>query len=311
MRQLDILLATYNGATYLSELLASLVAQDFVDWYLIIRDDGSTDCTLEIIRSFCVDHPDRVQVLDDDLGNLGVVANFERLLQVSKADYVMFADQDDVWLTDKISLTFSKMRAIEKENHGLTPCLVFTDMVVSDKYNKVLCQSHWRYANLQPGFAIEMKNSVTQNVVTGCTIMINRCLVSKLKIFPSDVIMHDWWLGIFASAFGRVGFLETSTIRYRQHELNNVGAACWNWIYVIRAMFASKVVYKHRILKTQQQASAFLRQYGAELSSDQQAFLEGYSSLANKGWFRRKMGAFSLRILRTNFLRSVAFYLLV
>src|SRR5829696_7008565 len=94
----DILLATFNGARFLPEQLASIEAQTHGGWRLIVRDDGSDDGTRSIIEAFAERHGERVRFLRDGRSQLGACGNFAALLEASDAPYFMFCDQDDVWL---------------------------------------------------------------------------------------------------------------------------------------------------------------------------------------------------------------------
>ena len=98
---IDILLSTYNGEKYLNEQIISIQNQSEKDWRLLVRDDGSSDNTLRLLEYFA-SQDKRIILIKDDKGNLGVVRSFEILLAQSNADYIMFADQDDVWLANKI-----------------------------------------------------------------------------------------------------------------------------------------------------------------------------------------------------------------
>ncbi|MGI8548912.1 MAG: glycosyltransferase, partial [Gemmatimonadaceae bacterium] len=97
----QVLLSTYNGCRYLPELLESILAQSGVDTRLLVRDDGSTDGTPELLRQYA-----DVGALDMSIGpNIGVTRSFLWLLGNASADcdFVAFADQDDVWLTEKLA----------------------------------------------------------------------------------------------------------------------------------------------------------------------------------------------------------------
>src|SRR5262245_27039344 len=123
---IDILLATYNGATYLEEQLASIEAQTHPNWRLISRDDRSADGTPDILARFQNLHPDNVTILRDDDGNLGLVQNFSRLMETSTSPYAAFCDQDDVWMPEKLSLCLERMRDLEAKHGPDKPLLVFT-----------------------------------------------------------------------------------------------------------------------------------------------------------------------------------------
>ncbi len=144
MDQIDILLATYNGAAFLNQQLGSVENQTHRNWRLIVRDDGSTDKTPGIIEAFRARHPDKVVVLRDDDGNLGLVRNFSRLMEHAGAGYVAFCDQDDVWKPEKLELSLQKMRSLETEHGPERPLLVVTDLSVVDEDLQVVHLSFWR-----------------------------------------------------------------------------------------------------------------------------------------------------------------------
>lgn len=102
---IDILMATYNGEKYLRPQLDSILRQSNTDWRLIIRDDCSTDNTVQIIREYQQQYPDKFILVQADAPSGSAQNNFFQLIkywqQHGTADYVMFADQDDVWLQKK------------------------------------------------------------------------------------------------------------------------------------------------------------------------------------------------------------------
>ena len=106
---IDILLSTYNGEVFLGELIDSVMGQTYQDCRLLVRDDGSTDGTLGILRTYQDNYPQRIVLTNDMLGNVGVIKSFELLLANSSSEYIMFCDQDDVWLPNKVELSVLKM----------------------------------------------------------------------------------------------------------------------------------------------------------------------------------------------------------
>ena len=100
--KINIVMSTYNGEQFLAEQIDSIQQQTFKDWQLLIRDDGSSDQTPEIIKSFVAQDPRIVFINEHDRENFGVIKNFFTLIKHDKADYYFFSDQDDVWLEDKL-----------------------------------------------------------------------------------------------------------------------------------------------------------------------------------------------------------------
>ena len=113
---IDILMATYNGETYLREQIDSILRQSNTDWRLIIRDDCSTDSTVRIIQEYQAQYPDKFVLIQADTPSGSAQNNFFQLIrywqQHGGAEYVMFADQDDVWLRNKIQITLYNMKVL-------------------------------------------------------------------------------------------------------------------------------------------------------------------------------------------------------
>ncbi len=212
-----ILLSTYNGEKYLKDQIESIRRQTYKNWQLFIRDDGSTDETTNIIQEL-IGKDDRVQWINrQKVKNVGVKESFIILLKETKANYYMFCDQDDVWLPRKIEVTLAAM----KEN-SLIPQLVFTDLKLVDSDLKTLDQSV--LSSVDINYWICPDNLLFDNIVTGCTVMINQALKDiVLPVNTDSIVMHDWWFAQIASQSGQINFVNQATILYRQHGDNQVG----------------------------------------------------------------------------------------
>lgn len=252
-----ILMATYNGEEYIFEQIDSIIKQTFQDWEIFIHDDGSKDNTVNIIRHLIDIYPNKIHLLDGPSTG-GAKNNFFYLMKKIDADYVMFSDQDDIWLNDKIEKTLIRMKKIEKNG---SPCLVYTDLKVVDNNLNIISEKMSIYQN----FNTEKKSVgefLCDNNVTGCTVMINR----KLKELATKVtnyepiIMHDWWLALVAAEFGMISFVEDSTILYRQHGDNSVGAKKFNGKYILERLKNASDIRK-RLIGTQKQALCFTNTY--------------------------------------------------
>jgi len=227
MANVIILLSTYNGEKYLKELVESIQRQSFKDWKLLVRDDGSCDQTISLIRSI-MQGDERMHMMESK-GNVGVIKSFSALSEEAlrifpKTDYFMYADQDDIWLDDKIARTFSEMRKQEGVKEGKYPVLVHTDLKVVDSHLNEISPSFMKYQYLRHESKDPLGVLLIQNFITGCTVMVNRQLLELATPFPGKIMMHDWWLGQCAAALGLIGFLAEPTILYRQHGNNTLGA---------------------------------------------------------------------------------------
>lgn len=220
-----IVLATFNGADYLHQQLDSLIAQTEKHWSLLVRDDGSTDNTPEIIRHYS-EKDERIQLLEGNYGETGSpLGNFTILLRAAfelEATYVFCCDQDDVWEPNKLELVLARMKRLE--NGSRAPCLVHHDLVVVDGSLKLMADSFVEYMKLKPGNAFNPQRLISRNEITGCAMACNRALLEIALPISEQAVMHDWWLGLHAAFFGRLAFMPQRLVKYRQHNKNTIGA---------------------------------------------------------------------------------------
>ncbi|MBI1423216.1 MAG: glycosyltransferase [Gammaproteobacteria bacterium] len=224
--KLYILLATYNGDAYIDEQIASICSQTYTNWKLLIRDDGSTDSTVGKIKNLVL-QDERIELLDDPTGNLGVVANFSKLAEIAlsrNADYIMFCDQDDVWNYDKIEISLNKLLEAEKKYDKSTPILVHTDLTVVDENRELISSSFLRFQHLHHPYTDPVRTLLVHNVVTGSTVSMNYALLKLATPVREGVIMHDWWYALAAAVYGKLEFIPSATLSYRQHCTNVEGS---------------------------------------------------------------------------------------
>jgi glycosyltransferase involved in cell wall biosynthesis len=312
---IDILLATFNGASYLSEQLDSLLAQTCRGWRLLVRDDGSSDETLEILENYRSRHPDAITIIPNEGQNLGACGNFSRLLEQADAPYVMFCDQDDVWMPGKIEITLAAMRELEREHGAETPFLVHTDLMVVDERLKRLGDSLWLFQCTEPQKLTKLNRVLMQNFATGCTVMINRALRDLAVPVPAEALMYDWWLALVATAFGRVAVVERPTVLYRQHGGNDTGAARWSFlayarIYLVRERRLAAIAMLDAALARQEgQAAAFVGRYEERLSPAEREMLGAFCSTRRRNFIMRRYLTLRYRFFYSNAPRNLGLLL--
>lgn len=272
---IDILLASYNGEKYIAEQIDSILNQTYKDWFLYIKDDCSTDNTVKIIKDYENSYKDKIKVITSDIKSGSAKDNFFSMLKYSENEYIMTCDQDDVWLPNKIEITIYKILEAEKEDKDI-PILVHTDLkVVDEKLNKIT-DSLIKMQNLDSS-RDKLNNLLVQNIVTGCTVMVNRNLLNYIKIVPRKAIMHDWWMALLASALGKLYFIDTPTVLYRQHRNNDVGAKnVKSTDYILRKLCNLNSV-KETINDTYLQATELLNAIGDKVDSRNNELIKQYS----------------------------------
>lgn len=220
---LAILLSTYNGEEFLSEQLDSLFNQTYTNFVLYIRDDGSTDSTLKIIKYYQEKYKNII-LLSNSGQNLGPCKSFMSMLQEIEASYYMFCDQDDVWLPTKIQMSLDAIKMEELRSIDL-PVIVHSDLIVVDVNLSTISPSLWLHNNNNPS-RVTRKYLPILNYVTGCTMLFNSLARAISLSHTDDQIMHDFWISICVdSVEGIIVSLPIPTILYRQHLSNTIGAS--------------------------------------------------------------------------------------
>ena len=215
-RRIVILLSTFNGERFLREQLQSFVSQNYTNWSLYWRDDGSRDGTLGIMNEFQAKvGADRCKVSASSGRHLGAGLSFLTLLsECGDAKMIAFSDQDDIWLPNKLDHAIASLITA-----GVQPALYCTrQYLVNEKLRDAKLSPFHRGSH---GFP----ESLTQNIVIGNTIVMNSGAIGLVtSMRKPEVPMHDWWCYIVISAFGgRIIYDERPSILYRLHRNNLIG----------------------------------------------------------------------------------------
>jgi glycosyltransferase involved in cell wall biosynthesis len=305
----DILLSSHNGEKYIAAQIDSLLEQTHRNWHLLIRDDRSNDKTMEIIKKYIAKYPKQIfycKIKEDQ--NLGVTQSFALLLSYAKANYILFCDQDDIWLPNKIEITLKKMLSLENHFKLSTPILVHTDLKVTDEFLNIKAASFWKSQNINPETDLTLKRLLLQNSVTGSTIMINAALKETVPFVPKKALMHDWWLALVAATFGKISYINTPTVLYRQHSQNVIGVSEWNLPTLFKKI--KKIGNaKKELLRKQKQIAAFLWCYKRSLDKDISDMLDHYANLADYNFFKRKFFIIKYAYYMKGFFKNLIIFL--
>lgn len=272
-----VLLAVYNGEKYLRQQIESVLNQTVTDVKILIRDDGSVDASCELINEYCDKYPQKISKIEG-LPTGSAKQNFAELLKNCDSDYIMFCDQDDVWLPDKVERTLEAIKA--NDNDGKTPVLVHTDLKVVDNSLNIISSSFFEFQRLYQD-NITLSKLLVQNYVTGCTVMINRALAQMCGEIPKECIMHDWWLALVAQLFGKIVCLKQPTMLYRQHSDNQVGAKASYGIALIKRKLKTINEVKKNYNATYLQADLLLKHYADSMNEEQLKILQIYKKMSS------------------------------
>lgn len=217
--KLCILLASYNGEKYISEQLDSIINQTYKNWELIIRDDGSKDETVTILNKY-EKKDERIKILRDDKGNLGFLKNFEELLFNAKEEFILFSDQDDFWLKNKLEKFVEKIRDLDEKVLS-KPLLIHCNSLVCDDKLEIIKEEF-----IDSKIAKKTNSNIYffEYIVQGSTSMVNKKMIKESLPFLKNVTLHDRYFHLLSQFLGTRVFIDESLVKYRQHERNEIGA---------------------------------------------------------------------------------------
>lgn len=217
-------MATFNGARYIQEQLASILEGTRRPDEIVIADDGSTDETTALARAtFEAFSPQGITLrVLEGAQQLGVTANFERAVLECEGDLIVLSDQDDVWHADRLEkavrsfeanpqLLFqhSDARLVDSEGESLGVSLLEALTITSEERHALRNNDAFRAY-------------IRRNLATGATVVMRRELVEIAIPFPESWV-HDEWLAVIAAAMGSTELIEDQLVDYRQHGLNQIG----------------------------------------------------------------------------------------
>jgi glycosyltransferase, family 2 len=217
--KLCILLASYNGEKYIGDQLDSIINQTYKNWELIIRDDGSKDETMIILNKY-EKKDERIKILRDDKGNLGFLKNFEELLFNAKEEFVLFSDQDDFWLKNKLEKFVEKIKVLDEKVLS-KPLLIHCNSLVCNNKLEIIKEEF-----IDSKIAKKTNSNIYffEYIVQGSTSMVNKKMIKESLPFLKSVTLHDRYFHLLSQFFGTRVFIDESLVKYRQHERNEIGA---------------------------------------------------------------------------------------
>lgn len=289
----NILMSVRNGERYLAEQIDSILGQTVDGWHLSMRDNGSTDGTLRIMREYVTRDPARFDLFQAKTAGDSAVESFASLLNSARAGYIMFADGDDSWMRDKIERSLKAMKSAEAELGTHVPILVHSDLVVVGDDLKTISESFRRYHHLDPVMGHRLNRILLQNVVVGCTAMLNPALAALARPIPEDILGQDWWAALIASAFGRIIYLEEPTVLYRRHGTTQTSVSHYKtgWrrplMATIDDLLSGKRV-RERLSTVIAQAARFLDRFEKSLSPEHEEMVRAFVGLSKQDILARR-----------------------
>ena len=304
-KRVHIVMASYNGEKYLEEQLDSLLAQTYQNISIEVCDDGSSDRTCEIIEGY-IRGDSRIS-LHRNKENMGYVRNFLQGIRRSDAEYIMLCDQDDIWDRDKVERTLRAMEEAEKECQD-KPVLVFTDAI---NFDSGTGQERGRFHQIShlDTKKVDTGHLFMENKVIGCTAMVNRAVLPYLTEIPEEIRVHDWWLALICSHFGRIVYLDRPTLRYRQHSGNMIGGSSFG--SYVRNRLAGIRHQREALRSSYRQGEAFLSLFGERMTPQQKETAQKFAALGETGWMMRRWNMMKYGFTKSGLTRNVGLFFLL
>ena len=297
MKKIVVLLSTYNGERFLCAQLDSLLVQEGVELKVLVRDDGSSDSTWDLLIAYKERYPMVFDVLEGE--NVGFAMSFTRLLQraverYNDADYFAFCDQDDVWMPDKLKAAVDRLKG---EDHSI-PLVYCSNTTLVDVNLRVIREA-WDPRRV----ALTKERALIQSFATGCTMVFNRVAAETYVTHLPEVIkVHDFLMYQLCMFLGKVVWDEKSYILYRQHGNNQIGKKD----FMGRMRKRMEGHYKEHVLELQNRR--FLAAY-KDLLSEEDVWLISRFVFNRKNWLTRLLLLFDGKIKYNGF-ESNLFYVL-
>lgn len=200
----SVCMATYNGERFIKKQLRSILDQIGAKGEVIVSDDGSTDGTIDVIKSF---KDTRVKLFHNPR-HRNVVANFENALNHCSGKYVFLADQDDIWNKSKVETFLSAF--------AMGANFIVSDARVVNDSGVLIEPSYFKMIGVEKGL---IKN-IYKNSYLGCCMAFERDLLNVFLPFPKNIVMHDIWMGLSAEMICQPLFIEKCLVNFRRHEDN-------------------------------------------------------------------------------------------
>ncbi len=210
---ISIALATYNGSKFLREQLDSIYSQTYKNIEVVAGDDCSTDDTTAILEDYRKRYGLRYQVNER---NIGFIRNFENTIALCRGEFIALADQDDIWLPEKLEALLNGLG---------NASLVYSDSFLVDETGRELSGSLIQSSGVRPVSGKNFEYFICNTCVTGCNTLFRRELLVKALPIPACERYHDWWFAVIASSQEGVNYLDRRLVKYRQHECNDTGAS--------------------------------------------------------------------------------------
>ena len=311
-KRIDIVVPTYNCARWIDAFFDSLVAQDYENFHAIARDDGSSDDTALKLEAWRRRLAGRMTVFANDEKNLGMIRSYDLLLEATTSSWVMMGDPNDVWRTDKTSLSTAAMQRLEARRGKDVPLIVASDATIVNNESKPISPSLWQWAKLNPHLVTDLRRMIVEHPGLCPTMLFNRTALNMALPLTRCALYQDWWLILIGCAFGEVCLLPEPTILYRRHDSNFSGIPLTTSLReAMRNIHTARGRTEKLIGQFAGQAAAFLEVFGDRLTPQQAKGLSCVARLPKASSLQRKWLVLRSGLWFSSRLKNIVFFILL
>lgn len=262
-KKVAVIMSTYNGESFIREQLESILEQTYRNVEIIVRDDGSKDDTVSIVKEYQKKHKN-IKLYEGE--NLGFVKSFFELLKLADADYYSYADQDDIWIENKIELAVNSLNKLDNAK----PNMVFGN---SDYYDENMSfigmgEKNKEYSFLQALFAC---------IGQGMTMTVNKKTRDMIiENMPKSCFFHDWWTYLLCIGMGNVAYNNVTTVKYRRRKQNATSEGQGYFHLLIWRI--KNLLFKNGMKDIKQQMLNFKAIYYDKLSDENKQIIDLFSN---------------------------------
>lgn len=298
MSRILVMLSTYNGEKYLREQLDSILNQKTdSEVHLYIRDDHSTDHTVDLLKEYQKLYP---QIEVEFGSNIGPTASYIEMLKKAQGyDYYAYSDQDDIWMLDKLQSGIDGLNTLNLSK----PCVYASCSLLVDNDMKKLGLTQYDRRGLS------FNNVLIQNLMPGHTLVFNQAMVDWILKYPLDtkrMVIHDYWFALNVITFGEYYFDNQPHTYYRQHGNNEIGYDHGTFGWIKQRIQRVKNQAAHDITK---QDAYFYELFKDQLSDEQRKEIEGLL-FSQRNIFTRIFYLLKAKVYRQRKFETMLFYIL-
>ena len=302
---IEILLSVYNGEKHLEEQLESLLSQDYKDTVITVRNDCSTDGTVDILNRYIDKYPQKIRMITTPSNGHSTVFSYGELMKnanASSGTYYAICGQGDVWKPTKLTAELTALKALEAQTSPRTPILVHCDAEICDSGMGRVSTSLADHANLRTN-NFTLKQALAENPVIDETCLMNQALLNLCRNISGNAVSIGWWIALNAAAFGKVGYCRDALVRKRFSGTSEIEACAGKDAFLAKHTDLLKG-HTFETKKSYYQAQEFVQANENGLTDANRAIASGYAAFISANKFvkmskilfgvYRKMGFFKV-----------------